>query len=237
MKRALINLITSVNSKKCASLKVLPVKGKKAIKVITEIHRHYWKGQQIPSINFEKLGKYLGLHINHAGKVELPRKLWKLYLERIRKSCLTAFQKIRVIKEVICCKMLFQLRLSNHGLEEAGKLDRIIRGKEKEILHLPTWTSTDCLHSKEGLGLVVLQSNAMIARKKASEKMLLSNDKISEVVAPEINPVNGERLEGLKLHDIQTNKRKQRGQIKGLNIYLQIQQWTCDQNDDVDQTP
>ena len=61
MKRALINLITSVNSKKCVSLKVLPVKGKKAIKVITEIHRHYWKGQQIPSINFEKLGKYLGL--------------------------------------------------------------------------------------------------------------------------------------------------------------------------------
>ena len=77
----------------------------------------------------------------------------------------------------------------------------------------------------------------MIARKKASEKMLLSNDKISEVVAPEIDPVNGERLEGLKLHDIQTNKRKQHGQIKGLNIYLQIQQWTCDQNDDVDQTP
>ena len=115
----------SVNSAKCASLKVLPVEGKKGMKVITEIHRH-WKGQPIPSINFEKLGKYLGLHINHTGKVELPRKLWKLYLERIKKSCFTVFQKTRAIKEVICSKILFQLCLSNHGLEEARKLDRII---------------------------------------------------------------------------------------------------------------
>ena len=47
----------SVNATKCASLKVLPVKGKRALKVITEIYRH-WKGQPIPSINFEKLGKF-----------------------------------------------------------------------------------------------------------------------------------------------------------------------------------
>ena len=92
------------------------------MKVIAEIYRPC-KGQPIPSINFEKLGKYLGLHINHASKVELLRKLWKLYLERIKKSCLTVFQKIRVIKEVIGRKILFHLRLSNHGLEEARKLD------------------------------------------------------------------------------------------------------------------
>ena len=89
----------SVNSTKCASLKVLPVKGKKSMKVITEIHR-YWKGEPIFSISFKELGKYLGLHVNHAGKVELPRRLWEVYLERIKKSCLTVFQKIRVIKEV-----------------------------------------------------------------------------------------------------------------------------------------
>ena len=115
----------SVNSTKCRSLKVLPVKGKKATKVITEVHRH-WKGQPIPSITFEKLGKYLGLHINHAGKIKLPRKLRKLHLERIKKSCLMVFQKIKLIKEVICSKILSQLSLYNHGLEEAKKLDCII---------------------------------------------------------------------------------------------------------------
>ena len=111
----------SVNPTKCISLKVLPVKGK-VMKVITVTHR-YWKGEPIPSIDFEKLGKNLGLHINHAGKVELPRKTWKVYLERIKKSCLTPLIKLRVIKEVISSKNLYQLRLSDHGLEEARKLD------------------------------------------------------------------------------------------------------------------
>ena len=36
----------SVNSIKCVSLKVLPVKGKKSLKVITAVHQ-YWKGEPI----------------------------------------------------------------------------------------------------------------------------------------------------------------------------------------------
>ena len=48
----------------------------------------------------------------------------------------------------------------------------------------------------------------MIARKKASEKMLPSSDKISQTVASEIDPMNDERLEGLRLHNLQPNKRK-----------------------------
>ena len=38
----------------------------------------------------------------------------------------------------------------------------------------------------------------MIAREKASEKMLLSNEKVSQTVAIEVDPINGERLEGLQ---------------------------------------
>lgn len=115
----------SVNATKCASLKVLPLKGKTSMKVVTKAHQHCI-GQAIPSINFEKLGKYLGLQIDQTGKVNLQRNLWKLYLGRIKSSCLTIFQKIRVTKEVIGSKIVFQLRLSGHGLEEARKLDRII---------------------------------------------------------------------------------------------------------------
>ena len=110
----------------------------------------------MPSINFKKLGKYLGLQTDRTEKVELPRSSRKLYLERIKNSCLTVFQQIRVIKEVISSKILFQLRLLDHRLEEARKLDRIIRAKVKEILHLPPWTSTDWIHSKDGLGLIEL---------------------------------------------------------------------------------
>ena len=81
------------------------------------------------------------------------------------------------------------------------------KSKNKEILHLPSWISTDWIHSKS-LGLTELQSNTVIARKKASEKMLLSSDKISQTVASEIDPMNDERLEGLRLHNLQPNKRK-----------------------------
>lgn len=78
--------------------------------VATETHQH-WKGHAMPSINFKKLGKYLGLQTDRTEKVELPRSSQKLYLERIKNSCLNVFQQIRVIKEVISSKILFQLRL------------------------------------------------------------------------------------------------------------------------------
>lgn len=65
----------------------------------------------MPSINFKKLGKYLDLQTDRTEKVELPRSSRKLYLERIKNSCLNVFQQIRVIKEVISSKILFQLRL------------------------------------------------------------------------------------------------------------------------------
>ena len=78
----------------------------------------------------------------------------------------------------------------------------------KEILHLPPWTSTDWIHSKDGLGLIELQSTVTIARKKANEKMLRSDDAVAQAVALEMDLVNGEHLEGLRLHNINTSQRK-----------------------------
>ena len=86
---------------------------------------------------------------------------------------------------------MFQFRLSGYGLEEVQKLDRIIRAKVKEILHLPSWTSTEWTHSKDGLGLMEFQSMVVVAWKKASGKML-PNDVISQTIATQIDPINGE---------------------------------------------
>ena len=47
----------------------------------------------------------------------------------------------------------------------------------------------------------------MIAQKKASEKMLLSDDMVSETVATEIDPWNDKCLEGLQLHNMQSSQR------------------------------
>ena len=42
----------SANAKICASMRLLPVKGKRSMKVCTDVHR-MWKGCAIPSISFE----------------------------------------------------------------------------------------------------------------------------------------------------------------------------------------
>lgn len=48
----------------------------------------------------------------------------------------------------------------------------------------------------------------MNTRQSASGKMLPSEDQISQIVAVEIDPTIGELLEGMRLQNIQSNKRK-----------------------------
>ena len=48
----------------------------------------------------------------------------------------------------------------------------------------------------------------MKTRQSASGKMLPSEDQISQIVAMEIDPTIGELLEGMRLQNIQSNKRK-----------------------------
>lgn len=48
----------------------------------------------------------------------------------------------------------------------------------------------------------------MNTRQSASGKMLPSEDQISQIVAMEIDPTIGELLEGMRLQNIQSYKRK-----------------------------
>ena len=194
-----------VNAKKCASMRVLPVKGKKSMKVITEEHRK-WCQQGIASLDIEKLAKYLGVNIRHNGGIILPRKEWEQDLDRLKKSHLTPIQKVQAIRETVCGKILYQLRLSNHRLEVARKLDRMIQKAVKEILHLPMWVPTDWIHHRHGANIPNLMRIAMLSRKKASEEMKKSNDPIARTVGDRIDPLNGERLERLEM--INANKKK-----------------------------
>ena len=154
----------NVNAGKCGSLRVLPVKGKNSMKVVTREHR-WWGNLPIPSLDFEKLQKYLGVYIRHDGKIALPRSVWKIKLERIMSCYLTPIQKVQVIRQSISSIILYQLRLSDHGLEEARKINRLIRGAVKRILHLPSWTSSDWLHHRHGPNIPDLLVTTMTARK------------------------------------------------------------------------
>ena len=175
------------------------------MKVITREHR-WWDNLPIPSLDFEKL-QYLGVHIRHDGKIALPRSVWKTKLEPIMPCYLTPIQKVQVLRQSICSIILFQLRLSDHGLEDARKINRLIRGAVKRILHLPSWTSSDWLHHHHGANIPDILVTTMTVRKRASEKMKLSKDPISRYVADQIDHINGDRLRHLKISDTGVAKK------------------------------
>lgn len=109
------------NAGKCVSLRVVPVPKKKSMKVITKSHTQCGT-ENIPSITFKDLVKYLGVEIQPDGTVKLPRELWNRYHESLWKAHLNPIQKVEAIGQVIAAKIQRQLRLS-HGFEGARKIN------------------------------------------------------------------------------------------------------------------
>ena len=102
---------------------------------------------------------------------------------------------MQAIRETVCGRIIYQLRLSDHGFDVARKLDRMIRKAVKEILHLPTWVSTDWMDHRHGGNIPNLMRIAMLSRKKANEHMKKSEDPIARAVGDGIDSLNGERME------------------------------------------
>ena len=163
------------NPKKCASLRVVPAGKKKTIEVMTTIHRR-WGNEEIPSITFQDLVKYLGVELQPDGSVKLPRQLWEKYLENLRQVHLNPIEEIEAIRQVLIAKIQYQLRLSDHGLEEARKLNRVTRKYVKKILHLPTWTATFWIHHRNGANISDLVTTTMISRAKVTAKIKTLTD-------------------------------------------------------------
>lgn len=85
----------------------------------------------------------------------------------------------------------------------------MIRKAVKEILHLPTWVSTDWIHNRNGGNITNLMRIAMLSQKKASEKVKKSEDPIALTIGDRIDPLNGERLERLKMTNTNHSKIKE----------------------------
>ena len=174
------------NAGKCGSMRMLPVKGKRSTKVVTDTHR-YWNEIPMPTLDFENLSKYLGVHIKYNGEVVLPISELKIQLKRLRKSYLNPIQKVQAIIQIVSTKVLYQIRLSDHGQEIVRKLDEILRNEVKTILHLPSWGGSHWLHHWKGGNISNLLKTVMISRKKASEKMKLDEDLIGREVGDRID--------------------------------------------------
>ena len=69
-------LLLQVNGKKCASLRILPVRDKVSMKVISETHR-WWQEISIPSTDFDHLSSYLCVKLRPDERIDLLRQEWK----------------------------------------------------------------------------------------------------------------------------------------------------------------
>ena len=119
-----------VNLGKCDSRGMLPVKAKTNMKVVTTCHRKC-NNKPIPTLDFKRLSKYLRVYVHIDREVALRIAEWNGQLEGLRKSHLTSIQKV----QTVVAKMLYQLRLSDHGLKMTRKLHRSIR-KVLNTLHI-----------------------------------------------------------------------------------------------------
>ena len=186
------------NAGKCASLRCVPAGKKRTLKVITEKHPK-WGREDIPSITFKDLVKYLGVEIQPDGSVKLPRATWETYPKNLAAAHLNPIQKVDAIRQVMVAKIQYQLRLSDHGLEEARKINRLIRKYVKRILHLPTWTSNNWIHHRNGGNIPDLEKRTMITRLKATTKMKLLTDKAARITGDQLNPHSEQQVQRLRL--------------------------------------
>ena len=198
-----------VNAKKCLSFKQVPTKKGRAknMKVVTEEHR-YWKELGIPSLTYDNFAKYLGMMLKPNGKAEIPWDKWNGWLENLRKASLKPEQKIVSLKEIVIPKMIHQLRLGSVGISQLKKLNIKIRVWFKKILHLPQWTPNEWVHGRFGGALHDITNLIVACRKKASENMLKSEDKIASDIGMKLSVRHDADLRRLKVDHLNHLSRK-----------------------------
>lgn len=103
--------LVTVNRKTRASVRALPVKNKKLMKIFARPHR-WWGDQAIASMAHENLAKYLAVFITPQGVVELAKTKLLDQLDNLKKSLLQLMQKLHVLKTTFLPQISHQLRLS-----------------------------------------------------------------------------------------------------------------------------
>ena len=100
------------NAKKCQSMKLLPAKGKNVLSCTTTPHR-YWKGVAMASLTYKDLVKYLGVHLDPRGQVQIKLTDIEAEMVNLMKSDLRMFQKADAIRSNLIPRWLHKLRLSD----------------------------------------------------------------------------------------------------------------------------
>ena len=113
---------------------------------------------------------------------------------------------MQAIRHVVTAKIQYYLHLSDHGLEEARKINRLVRKYVKKILPLPKWTSNTWVHHRDVTTDFVISTAS--SRSTRTNKMKMSQDKIFQSTGDILQPTNTERLVTLGLQNIDDKKEE-----------------------------
>ncbi|PAA49614.1 hypothetical protein BOX15_Mlig021084g3 [Macrostomum lignano] len=196
----------AVNLKKCKALRLLPVKGKRTLKVSSD--PMLWKGEQLPMVkSIDDFISYLGVKVSVTGKVIWSVDQLRLWLDRVMKAPLKPDQKIKGIKEVLIGRLTYQLRLSEARVCELRRVTRMVRKACKQILHMQLGAPNAWAHlplRKCGLGLPDFELTIPLMRRAACEKMKSSPDPVVANISEKIPTYESGLTRGL---DVRAAKR------------------------------
>ena len=152
------------------------------MRVTEEVHR-WFGGEPIPSMTYEALAKYLGVHFDPHGKIVVKQTELETWCERLATAKLKPYQKVRGLKEVVVPRLLHQLRMSDWGIAKLSGLDRVLRKWYKKYLHLPKWTHTPWIHHRAGGTLPSVLDLVTRSRYAAALKAQQSVDPVTVAVS------------------------------------------------------
>ena len=179
------NIGLSFNPNKCTTLRSYPVRGKKCPRISSE-PQFTINGISLPCTKIDGFLKYLGLHISPEGKIQEITSKVKAWLTNLRKYRLKPEQRMEILRNRICGRVIYTLRNGEAHKGVLEGLDKQIRKAVKETLHIPPGTPNAYFYvsSKHGgLGFIQLREMIPLSRLRAFEKLTQSEDPLLRQVA------------------------------------------------------
>ena len=147
------------NVKKCASIKVLLVKDKKSMKVITNTH-WWWMNISIPSIVFVNL--YKSRYLRVSGKSSSQESLTVIW---------SRYKKLEVYHQGGDPSNAVSAKNSWHPTLWVTLTYWQTWTVVRSILHLPEWTLTNWIHAGTGMRVMDFCKLVLLVHLKAAERM------------------------------------------------------------------
>mgnify|MGYP003571892446 CR=1 FL=1 len=166
---------------KCSTMSIR-VNGKKKKTYVDDTSCFKIYGERIPAMSASSTYKYLGVHMGVArtDPGNLANSLQEK-LDRLVRSYLPTQAKIHAIRTILVPSLHHQLTLSTRNDKFLKRLDMMVRGTVKRILHMPKDTPTAYIYAQAGdggLGVPSVYVTVKRLRRERAAKLMGADDPV-----------------------------------------------------------